>query len=710
MDMKINMTILLKMKASSRWLFLPIFFMAATANAWMPGASSPNATTGLAVDRFDRQDVLSFYNCIYTASEGYANKINWNGSIGSCDAGTTAASFKDDVLRRVNFYRAMVGMSGDIVFNASLSSKCQEAALMMSAEGALSHSPKNSWECHTSDGADAAANSNLALGSYGAGAIDSYMVDAGSNNAPVGHRRWILYSRAQIMGTGDVPASAGQPSANALWVIGSFKPAPAPQFVAWPNDGYIPVNLVPARWSLSYPGANFSGASVTMTQGGANVPLSIVSSNASGIGENTIVWEPVGIPATVTADVPYVVTVSSIGGSGPSSFSYTVNLMNPDLLGDSVTISGMSTAPVSGQPYTFNSISGAEAYEVEIATSFSMPWVEGAEDSPIPNITDGTDAGYVLRQVGLKRTGSKAFQLTYPSGVFSDQHFVVTRNVMPSDTSRLEFYQRARFSNPPTTLKAQISDDGGASWTTLWSRNGAGLSSSNWDSNWIQQSIDISVYQNQIVHLRFLTESNGQGVVQGVGSNFGFFVDDITVTNSSYLGNAQTTQLASTAAGFTLDNTTAGKTLVAGDSFLMRVRPMLGCRWFGFGAMKEVTVVASSGYDTWVTNNFPAVTGGFSDDDDGDNIPNGVEYAFGLNPLVVNAASSLPIAQINGAFLELSYAAVPEVVGVTYGAMWSANLVDWFPVSDTGSGSHLFRISTSGHDTLFIRHVITESP
>ena len=52
----------------------------------------------------------------------------------------------------------------------------------------------------------------------------------------------------------------------------------------------------------------------------------------------------------------------------------------------------------------------------------------------------------------------------------------------------------------------------------------------------------------------------------------------------------------------------------------------------------------------------------------------------------------------------------PGVTGVTYGAQWSTNLDDWFDITDTGSGNHLFRVAVSGHNILFIRHVIVQSP
>ncbi len=148
-------------------------------------------------------------------------------------------------------------------------------------------------------------------------------------------------------------------SANAIWVIDNFKPAPTPQFVAWPNRGFIPHTLIPARWSLSYPGATFTSVSVTMTQGGSPVTTTIVSNETTNVGDNTIVWEPAGLPASVTNEVTYDITVSGITGAGvPASYSYSVTLFNPDLLGDSVTITGTNTPFTTGSGYTFKGTPG----------------------------------------------------------------------------------------------------------------------------------------------------------------------------------------------------------------------------------------------------------------------------------------------------------------------------------------------------------------
>lgn len=109
--------------------------------AWTPGTGSPSAVSGFAVDTANRRDVLAYFNTVHAASEGYAARIGWTGSTSGGVAGTTGAAFKDDVRRRINFYRALAGLPGDITFDAVKSGKDQEAALMFSANNAISHTP-----------------------------------------------------------------------------------------------------------------------------------------------------------------------------------------------------------------------------------------------------------------------------------------------------------------------------------------------------------------------------------------------------------------------------------------------------------------------------------------------------------------------------------------------------------------------------------------
>jgi hypothetical protein len=679
--------------------------------AWTPGTSSPTAAAGFVIDPADRMDVLSFYNTIYRASENYASRISWTGSVANGLAGNTSAAFKEDVRRRVNFYRSLSGLPADITFNTTKNSKAQEAALMFARNGRISHYPEASegWLLLTTNAAEAAADSNIALGTYGPGSVDAYMRDDGSNNYLVGHRRWLQYPLAQTMATGDVPSENTYFSANALWVIGDFKSSASKKFVAWPNRGFVPVNLVPARWSLSYPGANFDFATVTMTQGGNSVTAEVTWNDDDGYGDSTIVWKPSGLPTSISADTPYNVTVSGIFGNGiPTSYSYTVTLFNPSVLNASSTIVGSSTPPTTGANYTFNTIALADAYEVQVTKPSAAAWSEGAED-PSSKIVATTTGSYPLRQSLVARSGSKAFQLVFPDS--SDQSFAIARDVIPSATSNLQFYDLGRFATTTSTLNAEVSTNNGDSWTSIWGRSGVGLSSTLWDPAFINRSVSLAAYAGKIVKIRFIIRGNGQGISTGTSSNHGFFVDDVTVTNAKELVNETSTQLAGTASSVTLNSSTAGGSLAAGTDYYLRVRPNVGTRWFGFGPAKVVTVQAPTGYSGWVATQYPAVIGGPNGDHDGDGLKNCIEYAFGLNPTVSTPGSVLPQPAIVGNNYTVTFAQPSGVTGVTYGAQWTQNFSSWNSVTDTGSaGNHQFTVNRLGISKVFFRFQVTVSP
>ncbi len=299
-----------------------------------------------------RQFFLEYY--LYAP----APAIEWTGTRSPCVAGTTSQAFRDSVLLRINFYRAMAGVPSQVVFDETYNAKAQQSALMMSAQGSLSHSPPATWACYTADGAQAAGSSNLALGTYGTSSITAYIKDSGSNNTAAGHRRWILYPQTQNMGTGDIPSTGGW-AANDLWVFDSHmwetRPATRESFVAWPPPGYVPYQVVFPRWSFSYAGATFTNATVTMTQGGT--PVSVAQEVvANGYGENTVVWIPGGMSHSAAwprpdVDTPYLVTVSNVIVNGtPQTFSYTVTVIDP---GTKVTpvVTWSDPAPIaSGTP------------------------------------------------------------------------------------------------------------------------------------------------------------------------------------------------------------------------------------------------------------------------------------------------------------------------------------------------------------------------
>lgn len=661
------------------------------ASAWTPGTSSPTAVQGFVVDSTNRTDALAFYNTIYTASGSYAGNIAWTGNLATGSAGTTAAVFKEDVRRRVNFFRAVNGLPADIVFNDTKSAKCQEAALMFSANSALSHTPPANWTYYTANGYEAAGSSNLALGNFGPGAVDAYIRDDGSNNVVVGHRRWLLYSRAQEMGTGDIPPNGSNSSANAIWVIGNFKASAPPAFVAWPNRGFISQDLVPARWSLSYPGADFGSAAITMTQNGSPVPVSVISRTDNGYGENTIVWEPSGLQVSGQQDVTFNITVSGIGGAG-GSYSYSVTAFNPGVLGQSVTISGPSTPPLTGQAYTFNPITQADEYQLRVSTGSVAAWSEGAEN--LAAIIDRTAPDYPLVQPTVKRSGSQGFHLTFPSFATGDQGFEIDRDIIPSATSQLSFHDLFRWVTLESRLSAEISEDSGSTWTEIWARNGNGSGSSgDWDTSFIARSVSLAAYAGKPVRARFVFRANSSAFL-GTDTNHGVFLDDVSISDATELVNTTTSAMGGSATAFTLNATTSGAPLVAGTSYYLRIRPNVGTRWFGDGPLKVVTAQAApvSPYATWLAGQFSAddiATGltAMAEDFDRDGMANLLEYAFGKNPKASDTPGIAPDA--SGNILQISFQCDASRSDITYTVQSSTTLAvdSWTDIARSTGGA-----------------------
>lgn len=263
---------------------------------YLPAIAGGAASTGFSVDIRNKASVLSLFQTYHETAP--AGPVGWTGSRGACDAGVIAPAYLDSLQGLVNFFRAMAGVPAQITFRAEYNAKAQQAALMMSANGALDHEPPPSWQCYTAEGAEAAANSNLSIWS-GLGpkyhGIKGQMEDDGDNNYPVGHRRWILCPATRYMGAGDVPEDGDFMAANALWVMDGNSSGPRPSvrddFIAWPPSGYVPDDLVYARWSFMLRDADFSAATVRMRYAGGDVPLRLESQEFD-ICENTLVWAP----------------------------------------------------------------------------------------------------------------------------------------------------------------------------------------------------------------------------------------------------------------------------------------------------------------------------------------------------------------------------------------------------------------------------------
>ncbi len=253
-------------------------------------------------------------------------QLNWTGDVTGCIPGTISNSALEKTLIRINYFRRLAGVKDSIIFRSDYNQKCQEAALMMRANNTLNHTPPNTWICYTEAGKEAAGKSNLSSGPAASAAINQYIQDLGSNNAAVGHRRWILYHRAKEFGFGSTN------NGTALWVIGPTQiPKVIPEFIAYPNPGYFPKALVYPRWSFSIPGANFTSTKIEMRDEKDNIiPTALEPlANTQGFGDNTIVWVPSFGTMPLTEDKLFKIKVDSVRiGALIKNFEYNVLCIN----------------------------------------------------------------------------------------------------------------------------------------------------------------------------------------------------------------------------------------------------------------------------------------------------------------------------------------------------------------------------------------------
>src|SRR5450756_691320 len=89
-----------------------------------------SVTAGFNVDTSSREQVRSFYNAVYTSSDGVP--IGTTANISSCTAGTNSPAFQEAVRRRINWFRALAGLPAAVTFDAGESAQDQSGALMMS--------------------------------------------------------------------------------------------------------------------------------------------------------------------------------------------------------------------------------------------------------------------------------------------------------------------------------------------------------------------------------------------------------------------------------------------------------------------------------------------------------------------------------------------------------------------------------------------------
>lgn len=218
------------------------------------------ATDAISVDPANRYQVSVLYRDVYVPQIALTlNTVNTAIPPAVCNAGSTPAASQAATLARINVFRTLASLPGNITdFGVPpYQADDQAAALIVAASGVPSHYPPNTYPCWTQAGYDDASRSNLTraystdtLAVYaGTHAVQGYMDDAGSNNVTAGHRRWLLYPPQAQMTSADAIADWSDQNvplyaaSNMLWVTGAGSNyqfgtrAPTPQGTPWPPRG-----------------------------------------------------------------------------------------------------------------------------------------------------------------------------------------------------------------------------------------------------------------------------------------------------------------------------------------------------------------------------------------------------------------------------------------------------------------------------------------
>ena len=248
----------------------------------------------------------------------------FTGDTGTCTPGSIAGQHRSAVIDRINWYRAMAGLS-TITEDTSLAAEAQASALMFAANGSFDTSPTAT--CYSADSSTVMSMNSLwyLSSSGGHDSIGSqiahprqrmWLLEPTLTQAAVGYAEGRLHARVLLL-------------TDALWDSYGAPVRPERGFVAWPSPGYAPASALPEVWSFAARDGDLSTATVTVAD--HNGPLEVSSAAVHQRGaSSSIAWRytpdtaPSRRPAPAAADACYYVAVegATVNGAAQPPYQY----------------------------------------------------------------------------------------------------------------------------------------------------------------------------------------------------------------------------------------------------------------------------------------------------------------------------------------------------------------------------------------------------
>lgn len=250
--------------------------------------------------------------------------------IARCDPGQLLPAQRQRALAVVNEIRRLHGLAA-VGYDAGRDAMAEQAALIVAANGQLSHFPGPSWRCYSEVGQKGARSSLLYGGVVSPllqfmdveALIAAWLSDADNVGADaIGHRRWLLDPFLKDIAFGMV---AGPMPGGAMSMAAALRPVPAPpgerasasqDYVAWPVGDY-PARYFDVRAPLSFSvfvdgsrkslnrQVDYARVSIRVSDaGGRALPVGDVHADSEGFGlPNSLRFRVAGLRPGVRYEV-----------------------------------------------------------------------------------------------------------------------------------------------------------------------------------------------------------------------------------------------------------------------------------------------------------------------------------------------------------------------------------------------------------------------
>ncbi|MEX0325588.1 MAG: CAP domain-containing protein, partial [Puniceicoccaceae bacterium] len=304
-----------------------------------------------------------------------------------------------------------------------------------------------------------------------------------------------------------------------------------------------------------------------------------------------------GYSIPVPSDGSYTVTFSGLGITPQTTVVNVAsgeNVKQDFAIGYVPPVLNGSTTPFTGidNEYAISPTPGATGYWFKVYTENVTTWLEGAENGTAA-VTIVNSPEYVVIQSEVVRNGTYAFHFAHPGGG-SDQTITLQQIIFPTASSELRFGSKLQYATSSQTANVDVSTDEGITWTNIYRQTG---SNSSGEAGFVYRFVSLGSYAGQPLRIRFRYSVEGcnPSIYDGITTNIGWIIDDITVANATRLLPESELILGTPTAFFNP---------ATGGEFYLTARPVNNFKGFPYGPLLKVTAGPAGPQDLWRLDNF----------------------------------------------------------------------------------------------------------